>query len=98
MKIAGQNKRRAEPAFAHPIEPELSRSFFANMYFALTLVEFDHAVLQREKRVVAAAADVYTGMKLCAQLANKDAAGGYFLSTKTFYAATLRIGVATVAG
>ena len=95
---AGNKKGGLNPPLHAWNSQNLGRNLFANMYFALTLVEFDNPVFQREQRIVAAAADIHAGMKPGAELTNQNRACRYLLSTNTFYATTLCITVATVAG
>ena len=60
--------------------------------------ELDRAGDEREQRVVAAAADVVTGVEVGAALADDDLAGVDDLAAEALDAEALRVGVATVAG
>src|SRR3954463_3387566 len=63
----------------------------------LAALEFDLAVDQGEQRVIGPAADIETGVKLRAALADDDRPGGDGLPAVGFDATVLRVGVATVA-
>ena len=69
-------------------------SLLANMHLAA--LELDHAVPQREDRVIAADADVEAGVILRAALADDDPAGGDELPAIHLHASILRIAVAAI--
>ena len=54
---------------------ELSRYCREDVHLAVDAVELDHAVDEREERVIAAHADVRAGAETRAALANQDVAG-----------------------
>ena len=68
----------------------------ADVYLAA--LEFDHAVLQREERVILALADVETGAELGSALTEDDRPGEDRLPAVGFHAKILRIAVAAVPG
>ena len=76
----------------------LGRRYFANVYLALVLVEFNNAILECKERVVVSATHIVAGVEFGSNLTNQNTAGGYFLATETLYATALRITVAAVAG
>ena len=68
-----------------------------DVHLAVGLVELDHTVLEREKRPIAAGADVLSGADLGAALADDDVAGDDFLAAELFHTETFGRGIATVA-
>ena len=62
---------------------------------AETLV-FDHAVFEREERIVSADADVAARMDLRAALADEDTTRKHGLPVLTLYAEAFRVGVTAV--
>src|SRR5277367_1871717 len=64
---------------------------------AVDAVELDHAVDEREERVIAAHADVRAGMETRAALANNDVARDDFLAAEFFHAEALADAIAPVA-
>jgi hypothetical protein len=60
--------------------------------------EFHAAGAEREKRVIATAADIQARMEVRASLAHDDLTGSYELTAEALDAQTLRIGVTTVPG
>src|SRR5262249_19168782 len=65
---------------------------------AAARTELHDAVGGREQRVVAALADVESGVELGAALANDDRSRGDRLAAVTLHTQPLRVGVTTVAG
>jgi hypothetical protein len=74
----------------------LCRLHFADVDAATGFVEFDNTVLEREEGEVATLTDVGTRNEFAADLANQNAACGYFLTGVAFNAAAFRLTVATV--
>lgn len=61
------------------------------------LIECDFAVHECEQRVVVTLTDISSGTPLSATLANQDVACGNSFATELFHAASLCVGVSTVA-
>src|SRR5829696_4269752 len=62
----------------------IRRRFRQDVYAAAFLIELDAAVEQGEQRVVLTLPDIFAGLKLRAELADDDAAGGDRLAAETF--------------
>lgn len=66
------------------------------MNLTLALIKLHYAILQRKQRIVLAASHIHTRMKTGSQLTNQNAARAHPLATKTLYAPTLRVTIATI--
>src|SRR5262245_12334702 len=75
----------------------LRRALRHDVHALAAFVEHHFAIHEREQRPIPAGADIMTGHKLGAALADQDAAGGDELSAKSFHAEPFADAVAAVA-
>ena len=68
------------------------------MLLVCTGFKLDHAVDEREERVVAADTDVVAGMNRGTSLTNENVAGKDELSVAALYSQTLSVGISAVLG
>ena len=100
---------RGPPPIEHPMQSRSGRggtklaqahdslSCADDVDAATFAIEFDHAVDQREQRVVGALADAAAGVELRADLAHQDVAGDDLLAGEFLDAAPLAVRIAAVA-
>lgn len=68
------------------------------LFFAVDVLELNHAVAQSEEGMVAADADEISGVDFGAALAQDDRARQNILTAETLHAESLRVGIASVFG
>jgi hypothetical protein len=77
-------------------EDKLFRRDWIDIHAPAAAIESDVPVHERENGVIASEADVFTGKKFRAALADNDVAGDNHLAAKSFYAETLADAIATI--
>ena len=71
-------------------------SIYTHMLAVAPGFELYNTVNQRKKGVILSHSDVFTWMKLCAQLAHEDISCPHGLSSKAFYTAPLSLTVSSI--